>query len=575
MQTTSTAFKTALSSGTRYPKSYLEITTADGETFTVNKPSDIVTPVSINSRCFDADFEIGTVYASDMTVTLNNADGRWDGINLDGATIVPYSGLTLANDTVEYVKMGKFYVDDPDYPYDQLSLNASDGIIKLDEEFIYVPITYPATNLQILQAIATYCGITLAASVSSAANMSYSVTAAPDDSYTCRDIVSMICAMAAGFGRMNRNGQFEIVTIPKLPMCNELNGISSDSFLIDGNSTDNTYLIGAGFTDTFGYQGVICDMPAGSRFDFRQTSDLTIISGVVFNFLDAGEQNTIVLGADNYLLEIPEIPIVTHDYDTIAQNIYDAVAGMAYTAYSAEYPGNPALDPGDVVRHTTKTGKEIISLITGHTFAHAGSCIMEAVAKSKTTKKYKPKSTRMILNAQTAAQAVKMALNELAPGGLIEAAKLGTTVMEGGYIKTDLIDVFNLFVQHLSNGADSDFQLTPGDVTVDGHVEHGVLGYLKSYSTSIPLFSLTCNRTPSLNLSYATLKLAGMIFQGINYDTGAKYINIDTGDSLLTLGKTLSYLATRVGGNITNMIATTETGVFYSKDGGTTKNWMP
>ena len=143
-----------------------------------------------------------------------------------------------------------------------------------------------------------------------------------------------------------------------------------------------------------------------------------------------------------------------------------------------------------------------------------------------------------------------------------------------GHFNADFIDTETLMAGILTNNASSDFYLVPGDVTIGGRVERGILGYLRSYSTTTPLFSLTCNRTTSLNLSYVTLKMAGMIFQGIAYDSGSKFINIETGDSLLTMGKNLSYLATRVNGVIKNMIATSADGVYASSDGGTTKKWL-
>src|ERR1035437_5728787 len=283
MQNTSLAFKTAIASTYRQLSSKATLQTADATVYELG-PSDIVGgSLSVQTDCFDEGVELGSTVAADCSITLNNTDGRWDNVDLDGATLWPYSGLVLPDTTTEYVGLGTFIIDDPGYPYLQVTISASDRMLLLDEPFAAVTRTFPATNLQILQAIGTYCGVTLASSITSILNASYSVTTRPTDDITCRDVVGMIAMMAAGYARMNRNGELEIVQFPALAVDNMIDGNGTDAYTLDGLATDSLYDIGGAlFTDVFGYQGATLDMEVGSRYSFKQIREPVTVSGIQY-----------------------------------------------------------------------------------------------------------------------------------------------------------------------------------------------------------------------------------------------------------------------------------------------------
>ena len=450
MQNTSLAFKTAIASTYRQLSSKATLQTADA---TVNElgPSDIVGgSLSVQTDCFDEGVELGSTVAADCSITLNNTDGRWDNVDLDGATLWPYSGLVLPDTTTEYVGLGTFIIDDPGYPYLQVTISASDRMLLLDEPFAAVTRTFPAPNLPILQAIGTYCGVTLASSITSILNASYSVTTRPTDDITCRDVVGMIAMMAAGYARMNRNGELEIVQFPALAVDNMIDGNGTDAYTLDGLATDSLYDIGGAlFTDVFGYQGATLDMEVGSRYSFKQIREPVTVSGIQYN----GTDSTTIYGADNYLVVVDNCPLIQSGADAVIQSIYYAIVGFTYTGFTAEYPGNPGIDLGDVVRHITPDGKNIVSLIASHNFVHSKRSTMEATAKSSKEKRYKASMTALLAAAQSTANTAAAAIDALAPLGLVELAKLGTTICEGGYIKAELLDVLTLIAGTLSNDA--------------------------------------------------------------------------------------------------------------------------
>lgn len=508
MQTQSAAFKLAAAATVLYPVDRATLQTADGTTYDLG-PGDIIAgSLSVNSSCFSDGIEIGSTVVAECSMGLNNADGRWDEIALEDAVLIPYSGLKLPDNSTEDFKLGTFIIDDPGYPYLQVTISASDRMLLLDEPFAAVTRAFPATNLQILQAISTYCNVPLASSITTILNASYSVTVRPTEDMTCRDVVGMIAMMAAGYARMNRNGELEIVQFPALAVDNTIDGNGNDTYTLDGLATDSLYDIGGTlFTDVFGYQGSALDMGVDSRYSFKQIREPVTVSGVQYN----GTDNTTIIGADNYLLVVDNCPLIQSGADAVIQSIYDAMVGFTYTGFTAEYPGNPTIDLGDVVRHVTPDGKTILSLIASHTFAHAKRSTMEATAKSAKEKRYKASMTALLAaaakeaadaalaagtatstanTAAGAAAAAAAAIAALAPLGLIEAAKLGETIMQGGYIKTILLDVATLIAGTLSNSATADFFMTPGDVTIDAVVYKGIFGFLRSYSATVPFFQI-------------------------------------------------------------------------------------
>lgn len=367
MQNTSTAFEVGIISTKRTLAVKAVLQTADATIYNLG-PGDIVAgSLSVDSACFQDGIELGSTMAADCSISLNNADGRWNNIGLDGATLWPYSGLVLPDTTTEHVKLGTFIIDEPGRPYSQLTLQASDRMILLDEPFSAVVRTFPATNAQVLTAISVHCNVPLATSISGILNASYSVTTRPTEDITCRDIVGMIALMAAGFARMTRDGELEIVQLPDL------------SGTID------------------------LEMPVGSRYEgFKQTSDPVTVTGLTY----ADTDETVQIGTDAYSLQVEHIPILQDNRDTILQSIFAVISGYTYTGFTCPYPGNPAIDVGDSVRHVTMDGKTIVSLVASHNFVHGGKSTMEATAKSQSSMSYKGANARRLSTIAAKVQGV-------------------------------------------------------------------------------------------------------------------------------------------------------------------------
>lgn len=358
MQNTSAAYKAAIIATDRTVAVRGTIQTADATIYNLTGEDIVSGTLSVSSMLFDSSgFAIGGAYASECRLSLYNDDGSWNAIPLDGATLRIESGILLPDDTIEYVLLGTFIIDQPGRPYRVLSIGAADRLILLDVPFVDVDITFPATNLQTIAAIAAHCGVTLSPAWLTALNIGYTVTERPTDDLSCRDVVGMIAAMAAGNARASREGLIDLVTLP------DLSGT------------------------------IAVEMPVGSRFEgFRQTTDPVSITGL--NYADTAE--TVQLGTTEYALQLDHIPLLQANRDTVLSSIWTAVEGFTYTGFSCPYPGNPAIDPGDSVRHVTTDSRTIVSMITSHTFAHGRQSTMKADAVSRSEGSYRDANARRI-----------------------------------------------------------------------------------------------------------------------------------------------------------------------------------
>lgn len=355
MINTSAAFKAAIQANAR--QLALKATLKVGaQTYELTGSDFEGGSLSATTACMSKGFELGTAIAADLSFALNNRSGAWNDVPLDGATIWPYAGLKLAGGTTEYVPLGTFIIDQPGRPYASLQVKAADRMILLDRPFSEVTITYPATFLEILQAICLKCNVPLSTQALSAPNISTQVTEAPTGEYSCRDIVAEISLYAAGFARMSREGELEIV------------GLSKPEALTAYN------------------------MPIGSRSSFTQTTDAITITGLKY-----GDQ---LWGTSDYTVTVDKLAL--NPSSSLLQYVFDQISSFTYVPYNAEYPGNPALEAGDPVLHTTRDGKTLLSLITKHKYKHGGRCSMTAEGKSASEVSYRSANERRL--SQAAAQ---------------------------------------------------------------------------------------------------------------------------------------------------------------------------
>ena len=100
---------------------------------------------SINSATSsDSTFDVGSVVAAKLSLTIDNTDERFEDVDLTDARISTKIGL-LVEDSFEYVTKGIFYINSAQDSGDTIVIEAYDKILFLDLPYAESTLAYPAT----------------------------------------------------------------------------------------------------------------------------------------------------------------------------------------------------------------------------------------------------------------------------------------------------------------------------------------------------------------------------------------------------------------------------------------------
>ncbi|MDY2937005.1 MAG: hypothetical protein SOT28_01615, partial [Fusicatenibacter sp.] len=160
MINTSSAFREAISGATRKTVEQDKIRMKDGTNLTIER-YDLLSHSISDGTSGTSSFDIGGSVIGKYTATLNNMDGRFDGMDFEGAVLTAYSGVVLSDGTEELLKKGTFTVQTSEMQDISVKIEALDNMSKFDRKYDS-NLSYPATIRQIVQDACSSCGVTLA-----------------------------------------------------------------------------------------------------------------------------------------------------------------------------------------------------------------------------------------------------------------------------------------------------------------------------------------------------------------------------------------------------------------------------
>lgn len=365
------------------------------------------------SACNSDAFSLGSAVAADCSVTLLNKNNRFSATQFNGGVMKVQIGLKVASGDYEYVPLGVFNIDEVSRPTSVVTIDSADNMLKLDQPFSGVSISYPISNKDLLVSICAYCGVDL--HTTSFLNDGYIVTESPSGTPSCRDIVSAIAELAAAFARCTRDsGALELVQFMN-PRCVTEADIDGNVDDADGGTfewdTSKTY-DGGTFTET----PVVADLTTTERSKFSVDDDPLTITGVTFD----GADQTYLVGSDFYAVHISDNPLIPEGADPtdLLNSIFDVLYDFNYLPFSSTWYGNPALQPGDIVLQTAKDGTAYRTITTSSTYVYRGNCSLEAAGVSKAASGYQSSSSRTVAQLkrtihqkQVQIDAMKQAIN--------------------------------------------------------------------------------------------------------------------------------------------------------------------
>lgn len=315
---------------------------------------------SINSATSsDSTFDVGSVVAAKLSLTIDNTDERLEDVDLTDARISTKIGL-LVEDSFEYVTKGIFYINSAQDSGDTIVIEAYDKILFLDLPYAESTLAYPATIREILQEACTHCGITLdTTTIGTGAN--YIVNSRPaTDSLTFRDIVSYCGKILGKYAYISADQKLKFAWYEK---SNSPYEITEQSSLTKNRSS---------MTIT------------GARFGYTVT---TVKEGES----EATEENkTAFVGTEGYVLTMEDNPLIqTEDMANKVMNILkSSVVGTTIRVYSLSCLSDPTIEAGDSIKVTDRKGRSFESFITNCTFTLCGNQELSLGAETESENQY-------------------------------------------------------------------------------------------------------------------------------------------------------------------------------------------
>lgn len=254
------------------------------------------------------DFTPGGTYAGTASILFTSIVESFKKLDV----VYPEIGL-LVGSKVEWVKMGKYYIDDIkiDRNANTTEIELMDEMFKLNESF-KTDLKYPAQIRDVILEIATKTGVTLASDDFGTTAIQQHIDEPTGDKLTYRDVLSQASQLLGFSCFFNRNGELEV------------RGLTESGITI---TADNYFLHGLEKSEVeYQIAGITCEVANDEK-------------------LTVGLQTGRSLEIEN--------PLATQDTLNL---LYYALKDIVYYPYDLSYQGHLKLDIGQWV--TIKTNKD-------------------------------------------------------------------------------------------------------------------------------------------------------------------------------------------------------------------------
>ena len=293
------------------------ITTKKGTKYDFENRDILKGSAYINQKCCsNGEIEIGSVYASEMKITLFNAIDRYI---LTDAEIRLWYHLKLNDEKEETVPMGVFIISEANHNIKTLEITAYDRMLLLDKDFKITDMT--GTPYEILSLLAADCAIELAQSedqIKALTNGGETFSVYTDnDIETWRDVLFYLSQAMCCFAVFNREGKLE------------LRQYSMRSVF----EINNSHRFESSFSDFKTRYTAISS--TNQRTKMAEYYALETDNGLTMN-----------LGT-NPLLQYG----LKGTRERIHKKILEQLSIFEYVPFDSTTIGNPALDAGDVIVH--------------------------------------------------------------------------------------------------------------------------------------------------------------------------------------------------------------------------------
>ena len=349
MYPVSEAFLQAVQENTREYRWTGRITTVKGRVYEFG-PEDIVKGSGYITRscCGSSEIELGSVYASEMKVTLFLDVDRY---SLEGASTELFYSLKLPDGSWETIPMGIFEISEANRRIRTLELTGYDYMLRFEKKAA-VDTTggYP---YDLLSYACGKCRVELGhtqAEIEAMPNGKVLLGIYPDGYLeTYRDLIGFTAQVLGRVCQIGRDGRLYLVAYGSEPVV----------------TLGAVHRYSSSFSDFMTrYTAVYSTNEADGTAEYY--------------CLDPDDGLTMSLGI-NPLLQYG----LQETRETMVRNILDALSAVRYVPFDSETIGNAALDPGDVVRFEGgQADAGSVSCITSITCRINGKQTLKGVGKN-------------------------------------------------------------------------------------------------------------------------------------------------------------------------------------------------
>lgn len=506
----------------------------------------------------DSSFDIGTAIIGQMTITLNNHDGRFDACDFTKAQFVVWVGKQLSKGT-EWIQRGIYTANQPDSYNGTIAISALDNMSKFEKPFRTFLASVGALQganasvRTLLTDMCSHCGVTWADSGDKAFDTKFEYGYV-DSSATCRQALAHACQALCVNASITNDGRLRTVWYDSAPFEAEsdLDGAEFDAAkpYATGASAD-----GGNFTDYS--SGASAD--GGTFFTNKWVHRLYAFSNITVNTDDVvitgvrvtersvtvGNKTTnggiYTVGTEGYVLDVSNNPLlIPGTGKSAADRIGAKVIGMRFRPFSGKHICVPSLEAGDCAYVIDRKQNVYKTYVTRVKYSVNGGMTVSCGAKSA--------SRNSADNAGASTSAVAKVRNELQQelGIRDESIKnLGESLANAsGLYHTEVRQSDGSIVYYLHDKPTTGQSRIIYKVTASGIGISTDAG--KTYATG-----LSSDGNAVLNRIYAIGINADYLTTGrIRSKNGNSFIDLDTEEANLKLGN-----KSTVGGKV---IATTD-----------------
>lgn len=500
----------------------------------------------------DSSFDIGTAIIGQMTITLNNHDGRFDACDFTKAQFVVWVGKELSSGT-EWIQRGVYTANQPDAYNGTIAISALDRLSSFEVPFsdfvkaIGLQLSDSVQIRQVIDHMCHYCGVKWDDDGNATLNSSFCF-AYVDQSATCRQVLAYCCQTCCVNASVTPFGNLRTVWYDSTPFEAEsdLDGGEFDAASPYGTGASKD---GGNFTDYS--SGDAAD--GGTFFTNRGVHRLYAFSNITVNTDDvvitgvrvsersitensetiSGE--TVFAGEEGYVLSIANNPLILPGFGRdVADVIANKVIGMRFRPFSGKHICVPSIEAGDCAYVIDRKQNVYKTYVTRVKYSVNGGMTVSCGAKSA--------SRNSADNAGASTSAYVKARNEIQRELIardLAIKALGESLSNAkGLYHTEAEQPDGSIIYYLHDKPSTGESQIIYKISADGI---GIsTDYGKTYATG-----LTADGDAILKRIYAIGINADYVTTGrMTAQNGYNYIDLDTGEAVLKLGS-----ATTVGGD--------------------------